>query len=224
MRRALRHPDARRHLPAVERLGRHAGADALGHQGRGRHRRLEQHHQELLAAVAGDAIHRAGLLAQDVGDLDERRVPGGVALGVVVLLEVIDVRQQHRDRAPQAARPLRLGGQRTHQIAAIVQAGERVGHGEPLQLRLALPFPQPHHQRVEDVGQVPDLPAAAHREIDREVPGGDLRRRRGEALERAHDDQSQDVDQQRDACEQRHDRHHGVVPQPAELAGCFRPR
>jgi len=56
-----------------------------------------------LCARSALEIEPAGPLAQDVGDLHERRVPGGMALGVVVLLEVIGIRQQHRERSPQPA-------------------------------------------------------------------------------------------------------------------------
>src|SRR5258705_12741546 len=96
--------DAQREIPLAEVLCRHPGANTLGHEQGRRHVRLEQHHHELFAPVARHAVHLARRAAKDFRDLHERRVTGEVAVRVVVLLEMIDVRQQHRECAAQAAR------------------------------------------------------------------------------------------------------------------------
>src|SRR5207237_1142514 len=86
---------AHRHPPATEFFSRHAGPEALAHGGGRRDRRLDQHDQELLTAVTGHAVDAPCGLAQDLRDLHEHRVPPKVPVRVVVLLEVIDVGQQH---------------------------------------------------------------------------------------------------------------------------------
>src|SRR5260370_22497379 len=79
------------HLSAPERLSRHAGPNALGHNRRRPDRRFEQHDYELLTPVAGDGVHRAGHLAQDLGGLDTRRVTVEGALRGGGGLEAISV-------------------------------------------------------------------------------------------------------------------------------------
>src|SRR2546427_412608 len=88
--------------PRGDRRGRARGRAAPPPPGRGGARRPQHHHEDPPPAVARHAVHRARRLPQDVRDLHQRRVPGGVAVRVVVLLEVIGVRQQHRERAPEA--------------------------------------------------------------------------------------------------------------------------
>src|SRR5436190_1937765 len=76
----------------------------------------------LLARAADDNLVPAGTLC-----LIHRRVTGEVAVRVVVLLELIDVRQQHRECAAQAARALHFARQRPHEVAAVIQPGEGIG-------------------------------------------------------------------------------------------------
>ena len=186
----FRHADTDRDPPTGQLLDRHPRPDTLRHDCRRSYRGLEQHHQELLPAVSRDAVHAARRLPQAVRDPRERCVAGRVAVGVVVLLEVIDVCQQHREGSPEPTRPLYLGRERARQVPAVVQPGEGVRDGEPLQLRLALPLAQAPDQRVEHPRQVAHLTDPTHRELDQEIPGGDLRRGRGEAPERTGDEQS----------------------------------
>jgi len=76
---------------------------------------------------------------------------------------------------------LHLGRERAHQVPAVVEPGEGIRDGEPLELRLALPLAQARNQRVEHPRQIPQLTNSAHREFDQEIAGGDLRRGCGEA-------------------------------------------
>src|SRR5216117_677933 len=95
VRRILGGTHAHRHPSATEFFSRHAGPEALAHGGGRRDRRLDQHDQELLTAVTGHAVDAPCGLAQDLRDLHEHRVPPKVPVRVVVLLEVIDVGQEH---------------------------------------------------------------------------------------------------------------------------------
>src|SRR5438874_8712054 len=153
----FRHADADRDLPTGELLDGHPGPDTLRHDCRLSYRGLEQHHQELLPAVSRHAVHAACRFPQDLRDPRERYVARRVAVRVVVLLEMVDVRQQHRERAPQPPRPLHLGRERAHQMPTVVEPGEGIRNGEPLELRLALPLAQARHQRVEHPRQVAHL-------------------------------------------------------------------
>src|SRR3989454_11482798 len=109
---------------------------------------------------------------------------------VVVLLEVIDVGQQHGEGPPQAARPLDLVGERPHEMPSVIQPGEPVGDGEALQLALALALPHAGHQVLEHLRQLAHLAPTARRELDRVVPGGHLGRHAGETSERPRDRKS----------------------------------
>ena len=109
-----------------------AAADALGDGLRGGRIRAVQDHDELLAPIAADDIRLAQLRLDRRDDAREARIAGGVAVGVVDLLEVVEVEEQHRDR--QLAR---LGAQAggiepLDQRAAVEDPRERVGLRAPL--------------------------------------------------------------------------------------------
>src|SRR6266511_841400 len=95
VRRILGGAHAHRHRAGAELFSRHARPEALAHGGSRRDRRLDQHDHELLSAVTRHTVHAARSLPQDLRELYERRVPCQVAVGVVVLFEVIDVGEQH---------------------------------------------------------------------------------------------------------------------------------
>src|SRR6267143_20583 len=95
VRRILDGTDAHRHPPPTELFRRNARPQALAHGGGRGDRRLDQHDQELLPTVTGHAIDAPCGLAQDLCDLHQHRVPPEVPVRVVVLLEVIDIGQQH---------------------------------------------------------------------------------------------------------------------------------
>jgi hypothetical protein len=85
-------------------------------------------HAELVAAhpVGGPAGGHRGL--QACGEAGQQRVAGGVAEGVVVGLEAVEVEDRQHDRAG-AVELGRLALQLLHQGAAVADAGERVGLG-----------------------------------------------------------------------------------------------
>ena len=86
---------------------------------------------------------------------------------VVVLLEMIDVRQQYREGTPEPARPLHLARERAHQVSTVVEPRERVRDRESLQLRVAFALAQARNQRVEHPREVAHLTHAGRRELDR---------------------------------------------------------
>ena len=57
---------------------------------------------ELLAAPAGDHVVVAEDVLRDLGEHAQRPVAGLVAVGVVELLEVVEVGDRERERAPRA--------------------------------------------------------------------------------------------------------------------------
>ena len=140
---------------------------------------------------------------------------------VVVLFETVDIRQQDRERAPQPPRPLHLAGKRPHEVAAIVEAGQGIGERQLLQLPLTLFLSQARHEGIERPRQVPDLPAAAGGELDRQVPGGHAPRGFTEALERSRDERPRDERQQPHAEQQRDQEEHRPEPQHSGLAHRF---
>jgi hypothetical protein len=76
-----------------------------------------------------------GRPAEPLGQGQQHLVAGGVAAGVVDLLEAVDVTQQHRQLAGgrgQALQPLL-------EVAAVVEAGEGVGAAGQLELGVAQP-------------------------------------------------------------------------------------
>ena len=106
----------------------------------------------------------------------------------------------------------------------VVEAGEGVGDGEPLQLGLALPLPQACDQAVEHLRQIAYLTGPARREIDREISGGDRRGSAAEARERAQYEQDQDVGHQPDPRELGGDHQRSEAPELATAAERLRPR
>jgi hypothetical protein len=129
--REHRHPDrgARRDLAAIDRvrpgeqvqelLGAAGGVGGVGDQG------------ELVAAQPGHQFARAGGAAQPLAHLGQEEIAGVVAERVVEQLEAVQVDDEERHLAavgPGGLQPLaELGGEG----AAIDQAGQRVGLGQP---------------------------------------------------------------------------------------------
>jgi hypothetical protein len=76
-----------------------------------------------------------GRPAEPLGQGQQHLVAGGVAAGVVDLLEAVDVTLQHRQLAGGRGRAL----QPLLEVAAVVEAGEGVGAAGQLELGVAQP-------------------------------------------------------------------------------------
>src|SRR5216683_1805381 len=109
-----------------ERRGRHRAPQLLGDLDRLLASDARQHHHELVAAVAGHHVHLADVPLERHGDAAQHRVADGVPVGVVDLLEQVQVHHQDGQLVaePQAARQLLLEAR--EQVAAVGDAGERV--------------------------------------------------------------------------------------------------
>ena len=92
-----------------------------------------QHDRELVAAQPGDDVLRAHGMPQPAGDGDEQRVADGVAERVVDDLEVVDVDEQHAERAGAGRE---LAAQALHEQQPVRQLGERVVVGLVVELLL----------------------------------------------------------------------------------------
>ena len=80
----------------------------LGDDERALHVHGGQDHGELLSAVARGEVHLSDGLAEDLGDLANDTVTLQVAVGVVELLEVVDVEHDEAEGGLVAPRPLQL--------------------------------------------------------------------------------------------------------------------
>lgn len=177
---AGRHADARGHAAAHARVVadaeiEDAGADRLGDRDGAVRVDVGQHDDEFLAAVTGRVIGRPAQAAGDAAaDRGERIVAGLMALRVVVVLEVIDVDEQQRQRVLRARGAPPFARERDVEHAAVVEPGEAVGARERLQLGFrALAFAQLH---VEQQRQPDEADRERdHRRADRDravVPRG----------------------------------------------------
>ena len=129
MRREAGYAEARgdRLLDAGHRGLCDQGADLLGDRGGVFGAGVGQQHEELLAAVASGEVALAHAGDECGSDGGEHVVAGAVTVGVVDLLEVIEVEQDRRERAAAARR---LGDHALEGVArrpAVGHAGERVG-------------------------------------------------------------------------------------------------
>ena len=115
-----------------------------------------QQHDELLAAVARDDVHRALLPLEQAGELLEHPVAHQVAVGVVDLLEVVDVDHHAGEHGGVPGGAVHLLLQLLHQRAAVEAVGERIGLGQLPHLLLA-------HDRVLEVVR---LLERRHRRVD----------------------------------------------------------
>src|SRR5207247_394833 len=94
------HPDARRHperllsVPPADPLSLDPRPDALGQLAGAVEPGLGKQEHELLASVSRWLVHAAGLRAQDLADHLKDRISLWVTIGVVDLLEIVDVQHQ----------------------------------------------------------------------------------------------------------------------------------
>src|SRR5450756_2428452 len=95
-------------------------------------------HEELLAPEAPEAIVGPHDAENASHHLAERRITGGVAVGVVDELEVVDVEHPEAERDSLPRRPLGLPLEFLDDGAAVQHPGEGVGAGEDLERVLGL--------------------------------------------------------------------------------------
>src|SRR6266542_5543156 len=123
-----RDADADRQLQAArKRRGGHPGTDALGQDVGPRLRRLVQDERELLSPVARTHIGFARAAPEDLRELRQHGVTVEVPVGVVDLLEMVEVDHQECDRVLVAARPLHLLQEPLGEGAAVWKLGQLVG-------------------------------------------------------------------------------------------------
>src|SRR3954452_21695145 len=109
-------------------------ADALGGVARSLPAGLRQDDDELLAAVATDHVDLADLIADPVGDLHHHRVAHLVAVGIVDLLEQVEVEHQDGQRAVEPAGTLDFSTQGCLEEPVVAETGEAVGDRQALRL------------------------------------------------------------------------------------------
>src|SRR5690625_4790936 len=123
----------------VERRMADGVAQALAHGRhlRGRHR--PEHQQEFFAPPAHHVVSRAHQPLQAHCRFRQHTVAGGVAVDIVDLLEMVQVEQREHDHVRGRGRELavvvvEIDRDLLHQVAAVVQAGQRVGQAGQFQL------------------------------------------------------------------------------------------
>ncbi len=119
--------DAARALLDRERLTGDRAPQPLGHHAGDMQIGFRHHDHELLAAVAAGQIDAADRLADTHGEFPEHVVAGVMAIAVIDRLEEVDVEHHQRQRLAARRRLFRQRHQMAFHVAAVVQAGERVG-------------------------------------------------------------------------------------------------
>ena len=109
-------------------------ANSLGRPDRTVEVRVRQHDHKLFASVARHMIYVAHGRPQDLCNGLEGLVSGEMAMFVVELLEPVDIRHEDRERLLRPARAAHFALQRFHQVAAVRDPGELVGHQQRLEL------------------------------------------------------------------------------------------
>ncbi len=90
--------------------------------------------REFITAEPRDEIVRAGAGAKELDQFADNGVARSVAIGVVVLFEVIDIEEEKRDAEAVGAGAFEQTGHELVEIAAVVGAGKFIGDGEGAEL------------------------------------------------------------------------------------------
>ena len=126
-------------LPVVlEALLLHGHAQPLAQDARPLEVDLATDHRELLAAVARQDVLGADRLRHHAGDGGQHRVTGQVTVGVVDLLEVVDVDEQQRQRLLVPDREADLRVQAIDEVAAVEGRRQTVAQRRLEQLLLVV--------------------------------------------------------------------------------------
>jgi len=116
--------------------------------GRSRPVGLVEDHGELVAPDPADSVGRADRALEGADGLDEDLVARGVAVEVVVRLELVDVEDEDGDGAAGVAGPGEGGVEEALEVAAVPGAGERVGEGGAAEGALAVVVVEPAGEPV----------------------------------------------------------------------------
>jgi hypothetical protein len=104
-------------------------ADFLGAYGGLWQRTFGKDDEKLFASVAAGKVVGAHTMKQSFGDQAEGLVAGGMAEGVVVALEVINVEHHDRQSAAAAEGTVDFAFERFLHVSAVEESGERVAGG-----------------------------------------------------------------------------------------------
>ena len=96
---------------------------------------LEQQ-RELVAAKAGDRVHRSQHSAQPPGQTGEHGVADAMTEGVVDVLELVDIHEQHGDHRAGAPSAIQRHPEPVQEQRPVGQSGERVAQRQLGQLHL----------------------------------------------------------------------------------------
>ena len=116
------------------------------------YRGVRQQQRELFAPQPGDNVRFPNPVLQQPGDLPEHLVAGIVAIGVVNLLEVVQVHHHHGQRAGMALGVAEQLPAKLVEGAAVVKAGQLVFQGCGLGLLVSLLEFQFHLLAPGDIG------------------------------------------------------------------------
>jgi len=130
-----------------------AAPDPLGDTAGLLRRGAAKQDRELLAAEPADQIGLTDLLAHLRGERPEHRVAGEVPVGVVDVLEVVHVGEQHRERLAAAAGPDDREVGLSLPRARVQHARLRIGARLRLELRVEQAALEQHHRRQRDSEQ-----------------------------------------------------------------------
>ncbi len=112
---------------------------------------LGEQHDELVAAEPGRDVDPANAVADHAGDRDQHAIAQSVAVGVVDELEVVQVRHQEAEPAPEARRALDLAVHRRQHERPVGKPGQGIGRRQPDRRIARPPLLAPNDHR--DVGE-----------------------------------------------------------------------
>lgn len=113
-----------------ERCGTDAVLQALGHNDAVVLAGLGQKDDELIAAVAEGVVDEAQSGLDAVADVGEEFAADQVSVGVIDLLEVVEVEEDHGELVSEALRAVDLGFEHLVKMARVVETGAVVSDGE----------------------------------------------------------------------------------------------
>src|SRR5579871_5668727 len=119
-------------------MGRHSKPDSLPGVTGGFGIRVRQQHRELFPTVASDQVYFPYHVPHLLRDDPQHLVAGRVAVGIVVMFEMIDVHQQDSERATLASSPAYLLAQSLLKSAMVGQPCQTVGRRKTLESRVGL--------------------------------------------------------------------------------------